>query len=107
MTKFDHYALGAETFANFADFGHFRESLTREKLCFGPSLCSQNFSRFSFFFKPFFYFFLTSFFHQNPLWFLRRFAVPKVDYLLREFIFAKLDFFYFTCSFILAHSTKL
>ena len=45
------------------------------------------------FFKPFFNFFLTSFFHQNPAWLLRIFAVPQVDYLLREFSFARLDFF--------------
>ena len=56
------------------------------------SLYSRNFSRFSLFFKPFFYFFLTSSFHQNPAWLLRRFAVTQVDYLLHEFSFAKLDF---------------
>ena len=59
---------------------------------FLESLCLRKFSRFSLFFKPFF-FFLTSFFHQNPVWFFCRFAVPQVDYFLREFSFAKLDFF--------------
>ena len=28
--------LGAETFAIVANLGHFRESLRREKFCFGP-----------------------------------------------------------------------
>ena len=91
---------------NFREFRPFSRKLKTQKILFWSireSLCSRSFSRFSLFLNFFFNFFLTSFFHKNPVSFLRRFALPQVDYLLRELSFAKLDF---TRSFILAHSTK-
>ena len=93
--------LRAESFAsrNFRkirEFWPFSQKFKARKILFWPireSLCSQNFSRFSLFFLTFFYFFLTSFFQKNLAWFLHRFVVPQVDFLLYEFSFAKLDFF--------------
>ena len=56
------FTLGAENFANFANFGYFRESLGRKKFCFGPF--AKIYTRETFPDFPFFLIFFLSFLDQ-------------------------------------------